>query len=132
MAYRLAEAAGLKPREHVSPSFPYGVWGPPQDPGKPAQKYGYGISQISFGPNTVYFHGGETPGYNSFIGHDLTNQVTLVVWTNLTVSLDGSPTANAIMVKVLDQIYVVSPVRPPPSPTATPWRMSGAIRLEGS
>src|SRR5204862_1314617 len=26
----------------------------PQD-----QKYGYGISQISWGPNTIYFHGGE-------------------------------------------------------------------------
>jgi D-alanyl-D-alanine carboxypeptidase len=54
------------------------------------------------------------------MGHDPTNQVTLVVWTNLTVSLDGSPTANALMLKVLDQIYVVSPVPPPPSPTAAP------------
>jgi len=54
------------------------------------------------------------------MGYDPTNQVTLVVWTNLTVSLDGSPTANAITVKVLDQIYVVSPVPPAPSPAATP------------
>jgi len=68
----------------------------------------------------MYFHGGETAGYNSFMGHDPTNQVTLVVWTNLTVSLDDVPTANALMVKVLDQIYVVSPLPPPPSPTATP------------
>ena len=29
------------------------------------------------------------PGFNSFMGYDPTNQVTLVVWTNLTVSLDG-------------------------------------------
>ena len=57
----------------------------------------------------MYFHGGETPGYNSFIGYDLSNQVTLVVWTNLTVSLDEQPTANAIMLKVLGQIYVLSP-----------------------
>ena len=42
------------------------------------------------------------------------NQVTLVVWTNLTVSLDGSPTANAITVNVLDQIYAVSPLAPRP------------------
>jgi D-alanyl-D-alanine carboxypeptidase len=70
--------------------------------------------------NTFYFHGGETPGYNSFIGYDRTNQVTLVVWTNLTVSLDDSPTANALMLKVLDQIYVVSPLPPSLSPTATP------------
>jgi D-alanyl-D-alanine carboxypeptidase len=32
------------------------------------------------------------------------------VWTNLTVSLDEQPTANALMLKVLDQIYVVSPL----------------------
>ena len=89
----------------------------PEDPRKPdGQQYGYGISQLRWGANTMYFHGGETPGYNSFIGYDLSNQVTLVVWTNLTVSLDERPTANAIMLKVLDQIYVLSPLPPPPSP----------------
>ena len=93
----------------------------PEDPNKPdGQRYGYGIAQLRWGPNRLYFHGGETPGYNSFMGHDPTNQVTLAVWTNLTVSLDGSPTADALMLKVLDQIYVVSPVPPPPSPTAAP------------
>jgi D-alanyl-D-alanine carboxypeptidase len=93
----------------------------PEDPNKPdGQRYGYGIAQLRWGPNRLYFHGGETPGYNSFMGYDPTNQVTLVVWTNLTVSLDGSPTANALMLKVLDQIYVVSPVPAPPSPTAAP------------
>ena len=92
-----------------------------EDPNKPdGQRYGYGIAQMHWGPNTFYFHGGETPGYNSFIGYDPTNQVTLVVWTNLTVSLDESPTANALMLKVLDQIYVVSPIPPSPAPTANP------------
>ena len=57
----------------------------------------------------MYFHGGETPGFNSYMGHDLANQVTLVMWTNLTVSLDEKPTAKALMLKVLDQIYVESP-----------------------
>ena len=67
----------------------------PQDPSKPlGQKYGYGISQISFGPNSVYFHGGEMPGYNSFMGYDPVNDVTLVIWTNLTLSLDGKPIAD--------------------------------------
>ena len=62
----------------------------PQDPSKPlGQKYGYGISQIIFGPNSVYFHGGEMPGYNSFMGYDPVNDVTLIIWTNLTMSLDG-------------------------------------------
>jgi D-alanyl-D-alanine carboxypeptidase len=84
----------------------------PEDPSKPkGQRYGYGIVQISWGPNTIYFHGGEMPGYNSFMGYDPDNRVTLVIWTNLTVSLDEKPTANTLMLKVLDQIYVVSPLR---------------------
>ena len=74
---------------------------------------------MSWGPNTIYFHGGETPGYNSKISYDLTNQMTLIVWTNLAVSLDEQQTANTLWVKVLDQIYVVSPLQPPPSPTAS-------------
>jgi D-alanyl-D-alanine carboxypeptidase len=89
----------------------------PEDPNKPeGQRYGYGITQMSWGPNTMYFHGGETVGFNSFIGYDPDNKVTLVVWTNLTVSLDDTPTANALMLKVLDQIYRQSPLTP--SPTA--------------
>ena len=83
----------------------------PEDPSKPrGQKYGYGITQMTFGPNSLYFHGGEMPGYNSFMGYDPINDVTLIVWTNLTISLDGQPTANSIMLKILDQIYTVSPV----------------------
>jgi len=84
----------------------------PEDPGKPkGQKYGYGIAQLSWGPNTIYFHGGETPGYNSKISYDPANDMTLIVWTNLPVSLDGQQTANTLWVKVLDQINVVSPLR---------------------
>ena len=84
----------------------------PQDPSKSdGQRYGYGISLISFGPNRVYFHGGEMPGYNSFMGYDPVNDVTLVIWTSLTVSLDGLPTANTLMLQMLDQIYVVSPLQ---------------------
>jgi D-alanyl-D-alanine carboxypeptidase len=84
----------------------------PQDPNKPlGQKYGYGISQITFGLSSVYFHGGEMPGYNSFMGYDPVNDVTLVIWTNLTLSLDAKPTANIIMLKMLDQIYTASPLQ---------------------
>ncbi|MER9546321.1 beta-lactamase family protein [Mesorhizobium sp. M0437] len=84
-----------------------------EDPSKPeGQKYGYGISLIAFGPNKIYFHGGEMPGYNSFMGHDPDNDVTLIVWTSLTLSLDGKPTAHALMLKILDQIYAVSPLTP--------------------
>ena len=84
----------------------------PQDPRTPeGQRYGYGISLITFGPNRVYFHGGEMPGYNSFMGYDPVNDVTLVIWTSLTVSLDGQPPANTLMLKMLDQIYKVSPLQ---------------------
>jgi D-alanyl-D-alanine carboxypeptidase len=89
----------------------------PEDPSKPhGQQYGYGITQLQFGSNTLYFHGGELPGYNSFMGYDPNNRVTLVIWTNLPVSLDGKPTANSIMLKVLDQVYVESPLRPAQTP----------------
>ena len=89
----------------------------PEDPSKPeGQKYGYGIAQLSWGPNTIYFHGGETPGYNSKISYDPANDMTLIVWTNLTVSLDDQQTANTLWVKVLDHIYKVSPLPPSPSP----------------
>lgn len=82
----------------------------PIDPSKPGgQRYGYGISELSWGSNQMLFHGGETVGFNSFIGHDPANRVTLIVWTNLTVSLDELPTANTLMLKLLDLIYVVSP-----------------------
>jgi D-alanyl-D-alanine carboxypeptidase len=75
------------------------------------QYYGYGIARITFGPNSIYFHGGEMPGYNSFIGYDPVNNVTLIIWTNLDVSIDGELTANAVMLKMLDQIYTHSPLQ---------------------
>ncbi|MGH3641856.1 MAG: serine hydrolase domain-containing protein [Mycobacterium sp.] len=85
----------------------------PEDPAKPdGQQYGYGIAQLRWGPNTLYFHGGETAGYNSKICYDPANQMTLVVWTNLAVALDGQQPANTLMVNVLDQIYEVSPLAP--------------------
>jgi D-alanyl-D-alanine carboxypeptidase len=93
----------------------------PENPAKPAgHKYGYGIAQIAWGPNTIYFHGGETAGFNSFMGYDPRNKVTLVVWSNLTVSLDDQPTANVLMLKILDQIYTDSPLTPTAPATNTP------------
>jgi D-alanyl-D-alanine carboxypeptidase len=33
----------------------------PEDPSKPdGQRYGYGIAQLRWGPNRLYFHGNET------------------------------------------------------------------------
>jgi D-alanyl-D-alanine carboxypeptidase len=93
----------------------------PVDPNKPdGQQYGYGISQLRWGPNAMYFHGGETAGYNSFIGYDPTNKVTLIVWTNLTVSLNDEAPANSLMLRVLDQVYSVSPLASLPSASTSP------------
>jgi D-alanyl-D-alanine carboxypeptidase len=84
----------------------------PMDPGKPlGQNYGYGIIQFTLGSNSVYYHEGEMPGYQSFMGYDPVNDVTLVIWTNLTLSLDGKPTANSLMLRMLDRIYTVSPLQ---------------------
>jgi D-alanyl-D-alanine carboxypeptidase len=88
----------------------------PEDPSNPeGQKYGYGIAQFSWGPNTIYFHGGETPGYNSKISYDPANDMTLIVWTNLPVSIgDQQQTANTLWVRVLDHIYKVTPLETSP------------------
>ncbi|MEV4411374.1 serine hydrolase domain-containing protein [Catellatospora sp. NPDC049609] len=96
-----------------------------EDPARPdGQKYGYGISYQRFAPNAaMYYHGGELPGFNSFMGHDVHNDVTLVIWTNLTVAPDGRTTAQALLPTVLDQIYGLSLApqpQPAPSPSPTP------------
>lgn len=93
----------------------------PEDPTIPnGQEYGYGITRQRFGPNaSMYYHGGELPGFNSFIGYDPVNKVTLVIWTNLTLSLDGEPTANTLLLKVLDQIYAGLSLTPPSAPPTT-------------
>lgn len=85
----------------------------PETPDAPRTEYGYGISRLSWGTTAITFHGGETAGYNSFMGVDTANDMTLVVWTNLPVSLDDRPTANTLMLEVLDQIYVRSPLAAP-------------------
>jgi D-alanyl-D-alanine carboxypeptidase len=92
-----------------------------EDPDAPdGQKYGYGISYQRFGPNAaMYYHGGELPGFNSFMGYDPDNDVALVIWTNLTLSPDGRTTAQAMLPTVLDEIYAGLSLAPPPTPTTT-------------
>lgn len=79
----------------------------PEDPAKPdGQRYGYGISYQRYGPHAaMYYHGGEMPGFNSFMGFDPDNDVALVIWTNLTLSPDGRTTANALVPTALNEIY---------------------------
>lgn len=78
-----------------------------EDPSAPGgQEYGYGISYQRYSPTAqMYYHGGELPGFNSFIGHDPDADVTLVIWTNLTLSPDGRTTANAMLPIVLKEVY---------------------------
>ena len=92
-----------------------------EDPGAPdGQKYGYGISYQRFGPKAaMFYHGGELPGFNSFMGYDPDNDVALVIWTNLTLSPEGKTTAQAMLPVVLDEIYAGLSRAPPPTPTTT-------------
>ena len=94
----------------------------PEDPDHPdGQKYGYGISYQRFSPTAaMYYHGGELPGFNSFMGYDPDNDVSLVVWTNLTISpVDDKTTAQALLATLLDEIYTGLSLAPPPTPTTT-------------
>jgi D-alanyl-D-alanine carboxypeptidase len=93
----------------------------PEDPAAPdGQKYGYGISYQRFSPSAaMFYHGGELPGFNSFMGYDPDNNVALVIWTNLTLSPDGRTTAQAMLPTVLDEIYAGLSLAPPPTPTTT-------------
>jgi D-alanyl-D-alanine carboxypeptidase len=92
-----------------------------EDPDVPdGQKYGYGISYQRFGPNAaMFYHGGELPGFNSFMGYDPDNDVALVIWTNLTLSPEGNTTAQAMLATMLDEIYAGLSLAPPPTPTTT-------------
>jgi len=92
-----------------------------EDPDAPdGQKYGYGISYQRFGPKAaMYYHGGELPGFNSFMGYDPDNDVTLVIWTNLTLSPEGKTTAQAMLPTLLDEIYSGLSLAPRPTPTTT-------------
>jgi CubicO group peptidase (beta-lactamase class C family) len=92
-----------------------------EDPDQPdGQKYGYGISYQRFSPTAaMYYHGGELPGFNSFMGYDPDNDVTLVIWTNLTLSPDGKTTTQAMLPTLLDEIYTGLSLAPAPTPTTT-------------
>jgi D-alanyl-D-alanine carboxypeptidase len=90
-----------------------------QPTGAGGLEYGYGIDRFRWGPNALYLHGGETVGFNSEASYDPANKLTLVVWTNLTISPFDGLTANRLMLNVLDRTYKLSPLAPgavPPRP----------------
>ena len=63
----------------------------------------YGLGIAKFGP--MYGHTGELPGFNTFMGNDPVNKVTLIVWTNLAPAADGRDPATTIARTLLGQIY---------------------------
>ncbi len=92
-----------------------------KDPSMPdGQQYGYGIERLRWGSNAVYFHGGETIGFNSHMGYDPNSRMTFVTWTNLPLSVEGEWASMALVLKIWDQIYAVSPLTAFPTPTPAP------------
>ena len=89
----------------------------PEDPSKPKANSTGTASPSLAGDRTRFIFTAARPRLQLEIGYDPANNMTLIVWTNLTVSLDDQLTANTLMLKVLDQIYMVSPLSPSPSPT---------------
>ena len=84
----------------------------PLPTGQGGLDYGFGINRLHWGPNNLYLHGDETVGYNSEAAYDPKNKLTLVVWSNLTISPFEGLTANRLMLNVLDRVYKLSPLAP--------------------
>lgn len=74
-------------------------------PGNPAAPgYGYGIAKM--GP--LFGHTGELPGFNSFMGYDPVNDVTIVVWSNLATTPKGELAAVELAKALMGEIYGTS------------------------
>jgi D-alanyl-D-alanine carboxypeptidase len=72
------------------------------DPNNPnSASYGWAIAKFG----NLYGHTGELPGYNSFMGHDPVNGVTLVVWANLAPTVDGHDPATMIAAALIGMLY---------------------------
>jgi D-alanyl-D-alanine carboxypeptidase len=77
----------------------------PINPANPASaQYGWNIARFG----KLYGHTGELPGYNTFMGHDPVNNVTLVIWTNLAPAADGRDPATTMAVALVGQIFAAA------------------------
>ncbi|WP_026540103.1 serine hydrolase domain-containing protein [Paenarthrobacter nicotinovorans] len=78
----------------------------PTDPDKPGgASYGLGIAKFG----NLYGHTGELPGFNTFMGNDPVNSVSLVVWTNLAPAADGRDPATTIARALIGKLYRSAP-----------------------
>ncbi|MFJ4229070.1 serine hydrolase, partial [Paenarthrobacter nicotinovorans] len=77
-------------------------------PTKPDDPNGasYGLGLAKFGK--LYGHTGELPGFNTFMGSDPSNGVTLIVWTNLAPAADGRDPAVVIARGLIGKLYRAS------------------------
>jgi D-alanyl-D-alanine carboxypeptidase len=75
----------------------------PIDPKNPAVTYGFGFMTFVKDTQFIYFHSGELPGFNSYMLYDANKKQSLIIWSNLTISLDVHPTAE----KIRDKIFAV-------------------------
>ncbi|MDI2022222.1 serine hydrolase domain-containing protein [Paenarthrobacter nicotinovorans] len=74
----------------------------PTNPENPDRaSYGWGIAKFG----KLYGHTGELPGFNTFMGSDPANGVTLVVWTNLAPAADGRDPAVTIARSLIGKVY---------------------------
>ncbi len=62
----------------------------------------YGLALAKYG--SMIGHDGSLPGYQSFMGHDPDTGTTLIAFTNLTTSPDGSKTANEIARAIIEAL----------------------------
>ncbi len=89
------------------------------NPKNPYNWYGYGMDQLRWGSTVIDLHGGQTPGFNTEAGYDPKTDMTFVIWSNLTLSLNNQYTALELMLRMLDHIYVTSPLPPATATTGT-------------
>ncbi|ASR01315.1 serine hydrolase domain-containing protein [Gordonia rubripertincta] len=74
--------------------------------------YGYGITEVRFGENRLTYHEGQLPGFNTMAVHDEANDVSMVIWTNLSVTQDVD-NAFTVMARLLQHIYNTPADTPP-------------------
>lgn len=74
----------------------------PIDPNAPEKNaYGWGFARMG----RAYGHTGSAPGFNSYMGHVPEEDLTVIVFTNLSDSPAGEPPAVKIADEILQSIY---------------------------